>query len=655
MCIPADPSGYLPFCQVRPILRAAARTLPTLVRRDVIVYLADKQQFLSDTEDREIEEIVQARFRSLTGKRVAATELRAWRESLGRMANVLRDDEIPSDTGVAVEYHIPQSSRRIDVTLTGYGNGQAKAAIIVELKQWESAVATEKDAVVETFIGKGVREQVHPSYQAWSYAQLLEGFNTAVYEGGIFLAPCAYLHNYERDGVIDSEHYGGYIDKAPLFLKGEAEKMRLRDFIKRHIRSGDQKAILFELENGKIRPSKALADSLSKLMKGNQEFVLIDEQKTVYEAALAVGQAASSEQPRVVIVEGGPGTGKTVVAINLLVALTAKGLLCRYVSKNAAPRAVFQAKLTGSMRRTRFESLFSGSGAFIDPVENDFDVLIVDEAHRLNEKGGLYGNLGDNQIKEIMASAKCTVFFIDEDQRVTLSDIGSKDLIREFAIERGARVEDYVLESQFRCAGSDSYLPWLDNTLGIRETANTTLRESEFDFRVFDTPEELHRAIEERNANNKARVVAGYCWPWVSKKKPDAFDITIGAYRRRWNLVKDGNLFLIAPGSVAEVGCIHTCQGLELEYVGVIVGPDLLVRNGQVSTFPEARAPQDRSLRGYKSRFRRDPENMKRTADILIKNTYRTLMTRGMKGCYVYCTDAETARHLRRSLEATPG
>ncbi len=161
------------------------------------------------------------------------------------------------------------------------------------------------------------------------------------------------------------------------------------------------------MENGKIRPSKALADSLAKLMKGNPEFVLIDDQKEVFEAALAAGQTASSEHPKVVVVSGGPGTGKTVVAINLLVALTKKGLVCKYVSKNAAPRRVYEAKLAGSMTRTRFGNLFSNSGAFLNTPADSFDVLIVDEAHRLNEKSGFYGNEGDNQIKEIMA--RCQV------------------------------------------------------------------------------------------------------------------------------------------------------------------------------------------------------------------------------------------------------
>ncbi|HBO4785991.1 TPA: DNA/RNA helicase domain-containing protein [Pseudomonas aeruginosa] len=616
----------------------------------MIVYEATKQQFLKDTDNDDIEDVILAHFTARTGKRVGRSEIESWKGSLGYMAKVLRDEALPPDTGLAIEFHIPQSSKRIDFTLTGHDELGGKNAVLVELKQWSTAKATSKDAIVVTALGKGLRETVHPSYQAWSYASLLEGFNEAVYDQSIAVRPCAYLHNYVRDGVIDASHYQPYIEKAPLFLKGKDELEQLRAFIRKYIKSGDDKAVLYELANGRIRPSKALADSLKGLLKGNPEFVLIDDQKEVYEAVVATAKAASSKQPRVVIVEGGPGTGKTVLAINLLVHLTSLGLVGKYVSKNAAPRKVYETKLVGSMTRSRFSHMFTGSGAFVDAEPNTFDVLIVDEAHRLNEKSGLYGNLGENQVKELIGASKCTVFFIDEDQRVTLSDVGSKQAIRQFAEAKGAVVEEYNLASQFRCSGSDGYLAWLDNVLDIRPTANDRLEAGEYDFRVFDTPEALHTAIEARNHQNKARVVAGYCWPWRSKKDPMADDIVIGNYRRQWNLSQDGSLWIIAEESIDQVGCIHTCQGLEVDYIGVIIGPDLIVRNGKVVTSPDRRDKQDRSIRGYKQLMKTHPDLAKQETDLIIKNTYRTLMTRGMKGCYLYCTDAETAEYFRARL-----
>lgn len=616
----------------------------------MLVYVADKKQFLHDCDYEDIEEVIKSKFKEVTGKRVAQAEVKSWQSSLSYVAKVLRDDEISEDIGVAVELHIPQSSKRIDITLSGYNTAGHKSVIVIELKQWEKAFKSDKDGIVITHLGNGQREVVHPSYQAWSYAALLEGFNEAVYSGGIQIHPCAYLHNYIRDGVIDDQHYSDYTNKAPLFLKGGTDRDRLREFIKKHVKHGDKRAVLYELDSGRIRPSKALADSLKGLMESKPEFVLIDEQKEVFESTFSTATTATPTNPKVIIIEGGPGTGKTVLAINLLVRLTSAGLTGKYVSKNAAPRKVYETKLVGTMSRTKFSNMFSGSGSFVDTQQDAFDFLIVDEAHRLNEKSGLYANLGENQIKELINASKCTVFFIDEDQRVTLSDIGSSKTIENFAKKRGAAIEQYSLASQFRCSGSDGYLSWLDRTLEIRTTANMHLSSQEYDFRIFDNPNALHEAIIEKNKENRARVVAGYCWPWISKKDPSAYDIIIGDYKRKWNLNQDGSLWIIAEKSVDQVGCIHTCQGLEVDYIGVIIGPDLIVRDGKVITDPNARDRHDKSIRGHKALAKKDSQKALKATDLIIKNTYRTLMTRGMKGCYVYATDQETANYFKSLL-----
>lgn len=617
----------------------------------MIVYAATKTQFLQDSDNDDIEDVILRHYTQATGKKVGASEIRSWQGSLTYMAKVLRDEGLPGNAGLAIELHIPQSSKRIDFLLTGFDQAQAKKAVLIELKQWSQAKPTTKDAIVKTSLGGSLVETIHPSYQVWSYAALLEGFNEAVYDKSIEIRPCAYLHNYTADGVLDAPHYQPHTAKAPLFLKGPSELQKLRGFLKQHIAQGDDKAVLYELSNGKIRPSKALADALSNLMKGKDEFVLIDDQKAVFESVLVAASQASETAPRVVIIEGGPGTGKTVLAINLLVRLTAMQRYSRYVSKNAAPRKVYESKLVGTVKRSHFSHLFSGSGAFIETPANTYEALIVDEAHRLNEKSGLYGNLGENQIKELIDSAKCAIFFIDEDQRVTLSDIGSKHAIRAFAHAKGAEVEELTLTSQFRCSGSDGYLAWLDDTLAIRPTANPVLDTREYEFKVFDTPHSMHEAIEQKNQGNKARVVAGYCWPWRSKKDPGADDIVIGDdYARQWNLDQDGSLWIIAENSVEQVGCIHTCQGLEVDYIGVIIGPDLIVRDGQVITSPEARDRHDRSIRGWKTLMKTQPAFARKEIDLIIKNTYRALMTRGMKGCYLYCTDPETADYFRHRL-----
>jgi hypothetical protein len=620
----------------------------------VIIYQSIKSSFLEDTEKKAIENTIATAYLAKMGHYAPQAEFRAWQHSLLHMADVLRDEELPDSMGIGIEFGIPQTSKRIDFILSGETESRQPRAVIVELKQWSEARLTEKDGIIIARRGGYAEtEGPHPCYQAWSYAALLEGFNEAVQEDGIGLRPCAYLHNYFPDGTINHQNYAHYIAKAPLFLRGNSERERLRSFIKTHLKRGDDGALLYRIERGRIRPSKMLADSLVRMLKGNQEFVLIDDQKLVYETALAKARGASPDRKEVVIVKGGPGTGKSVVAINLIVELSRLGLLSKYVSKNAAPRAVYAQKLSGHRRKAEISAMFAGSGAFVDTAPNTFDALIVDEAHRLNEKSGLYGHLGENQIKELISSAKCAVMFVDDDQAVTLNDVGYSRELEKWARRLDADVTHLELASQFRCAGSDGYLTWLDRTLGIRPTANDNFDLGSFDFRVFDSPADLHGLIAERNRmDNKSRVVAGYCWDWVSKKDPGAYDIVIPefAYRRRWNLDRDGDPWITADNSIEEVGCIHTCQGLELDYVGVIIGPDLFIRDGKLVTAPENRSRMDRSIRGYKGMMREDPETTRGRVDRIIRNTYRTLMTRGLRGCYVYCCNKELGQMFKDAV-----
>ena len=611
----------------------------------MIVYSSTKLEFRQDVRNNRIEELIHEAYLRNLGHSTSKSEIESWKNSMMYMNNILEDVGIPDDTGVAIEYKIPQTSKRIDFILTGTNDHKKCTAVIVELKQWSDAKITDKDGIVKTFLGRAEREVNHPSYQAWTYAALLEDFNEAVQEQDISLNPCAYLHNMESGDVIKNPRYQRYLQKAPSFIRADTAK--LADFIKQFIRYGDAGKGIFEIDNGKIRPSKNLADKLLSMLQGNEEFYMIDDQKLVYESALNLAQTSTVKDKHVLIVEGGPGTGKSVVAINLLVQLTNKRLVTQYVTKNAAPRAVYESVLTGSFTKSHISNLFSGSGAYTNCEPNIFDTLIADEAHRLNEKSGMYQNLGENQIKEIIQAAKFSIFFIDDDQSVTWKDIGEKREIEKWANKLGATIHNMELESQFRCNGSDGYLTWLDDVLQIKETANETLEGIDYDFQVFNSPSKLRDVIFNKNKiNNKARLVAGYCWEWASKKPENKSekDIVIAEHNfaMQWNLATDTNLWIRKPEAVNEVGCIHTCQGLEVDYIGVILGPDIVIRNGAVIVQPQHRAKTDQSLKGYKKGLRETPEVARAKAATIIKNTYRTLMSRGNKGCYIYCTDPET-------------
>lgn len=613
----------------------------------MIVYSSTKTGFSQDILNGVLVDKIEDAFFAHLGRHTSENEVRSWNNSLQYMDRVLCDPAIPEDCGVSIEYQIPLTSKRIDFIISGIDHHGNSSVVIVELKQWQSAKITAKDGIVVTRFEHGEAETAHPSYQAWSYAATLRDYNTTVQDDGIGLYPCAFLHNYPEDNVLNNPFYAYYLNQAPAFFKKDAQK--LREFIKKYITKGDDRDILYKIENGRIRPSKQLADTLSSMLKGNPEFILLDDQKVAYETAIELSQRANGDKKQILIIEGGPGTGKSVLAINLLVELTKRGLVTQYVSKNAAPRQVYTVKLTGSMRKSNIDNLFVGSGKYVDAANNTFDVLIVDEAHRLSMKSGMYQNLGENQIKEIINASKLAIFLVDNNQRVTMQDIGGTAEIARYASPFKHAITHLKLESQFRCNGSDGYLSWLDNLLQLRETANVLLSPDDFDFQIFDSPHALKDAIVSRNGNNKARLVAGYCWDWVSKTDGYRDDIVIPEHHfsMKWNLNSYGQRWIIEPDSVNEIGCIHTCQGLELDYVGVIVGNDLRYENGKVITDFREHPGRDKAMQGLRQMFRENPEVAQKKADELIKNTYRVLLSRGMKGCYVYFCDPAMAEYAR--------
>ena len=582
----------------------------------MIVYHASKKGFIKDVFNNTIADDIDHAFLLHLGRHTSPNEKLSWKNSMMHMYKVINTPDIPDTSTIAIEYQIPLTSKRIDFIISGADENQRSNIIIIELKQWEQAKLSQKSGIIQTRFQHGESETAHPSYQAWSYAYMLQNYNETVREHGIQLFPCAFLHNYQEDRIIANDCYAEYITKAPLFLKSDAGK--LQEFIKQHIRYGSKEDIVWLIDKGKLRPSKQLADALSSMLHGNREFVLLDDQKVVYETALSLAREAAKGPKQVLIVEGGPGTGKSVVAVNLLVELTKEGVVAQYVSKNTAPRDVYTAKLSGSFRKSYINNLFVGSGSFIDTPPDTFGALIVDEAHRLNMKSGLYSNLGENQIIEIIQASRFSVFFVDDRQKVHIKDIGSKAAIQRFAESCGAVVHTAKLSSQFRCNGSDGYFSWLDNTLQIKETANIRLAADDYDFQIFSDPNQLFETIKEKNKiNNKARVVAGYCWHWNSKKNLNEYDIIIPEFnfKKRWNLNTDKNLWIIGNNSIEEVGCIHTCQGLELDYVGVIIGPDMRYENGQIVTDVFRRDKDDKSVKGFKSLIAKDKDKALQDAD----------------------------------------
>ncbi|MYD42971.1 MAG: DUF2075 domain-containing protein [Gammaproteobacteria bacterium] len=620
----------------------------------MLVYTASRAEFSAQVQTNEIENRVLEQFKSALGQGTSASQIASWRNSLNAVNQALNVGEIPPDAQVAIEYQIPLTAKRVDLLVSGLDSQERENLVIVELKQWSDVRKTSKDAIVKTYLGGGIREEAHPSYQAWTYASLIKSFNVAVQQGPIGLHPCAYLHNCESQDALGDQFYQAHTEKAPVYVRQDIDK--LAEFLGQRIRHGDAAKILQRVDQSPLKPSKELADTVASLLQGNEEFIMIDEQKLVFEEALALSRM-DSDKKRVLLVEGGPGTGKSVIAINLLVKLINAGKVAHYVTNNNAPREIYEAKLAGSKTSGEISALFKKAGHFVNARRDSVDVLIVDEAHRLMERW-FRDPKGRHHIKEMLNAAKQVLFFMDQDQIIHFKDIGDREELRQRSLEAGADVKELKLESQFRCNGSDSYLDWLSNTLQLQETDTSTLDVREFDFKVFDSPHELHETIISLNqSSNKSRMVAGYCWNWEGRKNPVEKDVKIPEhhFEKKWNLSSYGSTWLIEENSVDEIGCIHTCQGLELEYVGVIVGKDFVIRDGIVQTDANERAKSDDATKGYKKMFREDPADAKRRADRVIKNTYRTLMTRGQKGCFIYCVDSETQEYFKHCVGQRDG
>lgn len=617
----------------------------------MIVYNDIKRQFVNDVKDNSIaDKILDAiKMRGLNAGH--EKEYSSWQNSMQFMRNIVDDSEIDDEVRICIEYNIPLTSKRVDFIIAGADNVGKENIVIVELKQWQKAevVADDMHYCVKTFVANTDRIVCHPSYQAYSYSCFLKNYSQSLTDESINLVPCAYLHNYQPEyrQTLSNPIYKEWFEVAPFFIKNEVAIFS--DFVKKYITKKSSKGdLLYLIDHGRLRPTKALQDSLASMVKGNKEFMLLDEQAVCFDMCIkTMNQCLKDRKKRTIIIQGGPGTGKSVLAVNLLMEYINQSLNASYVTKNSAPREAFLQLLTKSdaKKLINIRQLFRSPFGLSNCDENAYDCLIVDEAHRLVKK--MYGDWsGENQVKECINASLLSIFLLDEDQAVTTKDIGSINEVQYWCKELGSRLiitDETKLVSQFRCNGSDAYIQFIDDLLQrLPETIHVDISELNFDFKVFDDPNEMREALRDKNQiNNKSRMVAGYCFDWNVKHHRGDWDIMLGDnFKAKWNLEND-KVWAINPDSFEEIGCIHTAQGLEFDYVGVFIGKDLTYNpiTGRIETNKEAISKDDKSS-GIRSA---KPEKVHQ----LILNTYKTLLTRGQKGCYVYCEDPELRKYIR--------
>ena len=350
----------------------------------MVIYSEVIDKFLDDVNNNNISKILNNKFKEKTFKYSTKSEIESWDASLEYMSNILSKSNLSKNCTVTLEYKLPMTSKRVDFILSGYNEYYKEVLLLFELKQWSEVENVEcSDVLLKTFIGGSIKEVLHPAYQVLSYQELLEDYNEYIQSNNVILKSSVIMHNYTQrnnDPIVEGK-FKHILDETSIFMKDDEEK--LIKYLNTNLKFGDDKKIIDLIEKSNISPSKKLQNNIRELINGNNTFTLIDEQKMVYDKILSL---INDDNKKVIIVEGGPGSGKSVLAINLLATVTSKGKLCQYVSRNTAPRVVYSYQLKGTMNKNSIDNLFKSSGSYTDINENIFDLLIVDEAHCLTEK-----------------------------------------------------------------------------------------------------------------------------------------------------------------------------------------------------------------------------------------------------------------------------
>ena len=623
----------------------------------MLLYQGSSEQFITDAMHGALVPQMRMRYFEVFHTTPNENEVISWENSLRRLADVFTDIHL-EDHGILLEYQMPMSSRRLDCLISGKDADNRDNAVIIELKQWSSCQPSEADNEVMTWVGGAERDVLHPSVQVGQYAMYLDDVNTAFYEDNpVRLSACAFLHNYQlapNDPLL-ADKFQEILKECPVFTKEDTADFE--QYLSKRLNQGGGVPIADRIAKSPVRTNKKLMEHVVNVIKGKPEYILLDEQKIVYDKILAIVKRAFREKKRqCVIIQGGPGTGKSVIALNLMADLLNKGVDTHYATGSQAFTETLRTVI-GKHSTAQFKYFNSYMGAECGSVP----VIICDEAHRIRETSNnrftrINQRSDKSQIDEILWAGKICVFFIDDKQAVRPNEIGSTEYIRAHAARYHFDIWEQWLEAQFRCLGSESFLNWVDSTLQIRPTNNILwdAHKEEFDFQVVDTPVKIEQMLQDKLALGfTARMVAGFCWPWSTKLGADGElvkDVQLEDYKRPWNAppqlknlphnIPKSSLWAYDEHGFGQVGCIYTAQGFEFDYVGVIFGKDLVydMHNHQWQGHPEA--SEDYMVKRSRDRFLE-----------LVKNTYRVLLSRGMKGCYVYFEDEDTRNFVMSRME----
>lgn len=586
--------------------------------------------------------------------RPSPAEARSWERSIPVLARDLVEAGL-DNVEVLLEHRLPLCSRRIDAVLSGRHPATGRASyVIVELKQWSGAELYEDQPGLVVIDGLGQEPRLHPLEQVRSYCEHIVDFMPGLSDDGQVVCGVAYLHNATEYGVAALRRIPD-TSQARLFT-GE-RRADFMDFLRSRLSAEAAGApYADEFLSARVAPSKQLLAVAAEEIRDREQFVLLDEQRVAYNLVLHATEAArAGDAKTVVIITGGPGTGKSVIALSLLGELARRG--------RTAVHATGSRSFTQTLRKVagkgsgRTQRLFRYFNDFIAAERNGLEVLIADEAHRIRESSASRFTpaslrTGRPQVDELISAARVPVFLLDEHQVVRPGELGTVEDIEGHARKLGLAIRKISLDDQFRCGGSEAYMQWVRRLLGLAPGGPTPWDgDPAFAVQVADTPQELEHLLRSKlDTGYGARMAAGFCWPW-SPPRPDGSlvpDVVIGDWARPWNLRSERSvggappsaLWATDPAGFGQVGCVYTAQGFEYDWNGVIMGPDLVWRDGGwIARRDASRDPDLRSLKKVSDHeFGR-----------LVRNVYKVLLTRGMIGTVIYSTDPET-RALLRSL-----
>jgi uncharacterized protein len=593
------------------------------------------------------------------GPRPSPGEARSWDRSIPVLARDLVEAGLGS-VEVVLEHKLPLSSRRVDAILAGRHPVSGDASyVVVELKQWSGAELYEDDPSLVMIDGYGHQPRLHPLEQVRGYCDYLVDFTAAWQGRGEAVRGAAYLHNATEHGIAPLRQLPES-DHARLFT-GE-RRAEFMNFLRSRLAPGVPGAPYADaFLSSAAAPSRQLLAVAADEIQRREQFVLLDQQQLAYKLVLHETEAArAADAKTVIIVTGGPGSGKSVIALSLLGELARQG---RTVLHATGSRSFTQTlrKVAGRGSK-QAQRLFKYFNDFVAAERNGLDVLILDEAHRIRETSAnrftkAAFRTGRPQVDELISAARVPVFLLDEHQVVRPGELGTVGDIEAHARGLGLAVQKISLNDQFRCGGSEVYLGWVQELLGLAPGGPRPWPgDLAFAVQVAGSPHELEHVLRSKlDAGYGARMTAGFCWPWSEPRADGSLvpDVVIGAWSRPWNLRSEhaiggappSALWATDPAGFGQVGCVYTAQGFEYDWNGVIIGPDLVWRgSGWVAVRSASKDPDFRSRKAVTDlEFER-----------LVRNVYKVLLTRGMIGTLIYSSDDETRAMLRSLIPSGP-